>query len=61
MDEVMKAVEMVMQTGKAFELAPQPAPIRKMQHQVTEARRLASEAVGEEPNRRLRILPTRVG
>jgi len=61
MDEVLKAIDSVMQTGKPFELTPQPAPIRKMQHQVSEARRLASEAVGEEPNRRLRILPTRLG
>lgn len=61
MDEVLKAIDIVMQTGKALELTPQPAPLRKMQHQVTEARRLASEAVGEEPNRRIRILPTRVG
>lgn len=61
MDEVLKAIDTVMQTGKPFELAPQPAPIRKMQHQVTEARRVASEAVGEEPHRRLRILPMRLG
>jgi len=61
MDEVLKAIDTVMQTGKPFELAPQPAPIRKMQHQVTEARRVASEAVGEEPHRRLRILPVRLG
>ena len=61
MDEVLKAIDSVMQTGKPFELAPQPAPIRKMQHQVTEARRMASEAVGEEPHRRLRILPMRLG
>jgi stage III sporulation protein SpoIIIAA len=61
MNEVLQAIDTVMQTGKPFELAPQPAPIRKMQHQVTEARRLASESVGEEPHRRLRILPTRVG
>jgi len=61
MQEVLSAIDTVMQTGKPFELAPQPAPIRKMQHQVTEARRVASEAVGEEPHRRLRILPTRLG
>lgn len=61
MEEVLKAVETVLQTGKPFDLTPQPAPIRKMQHQVTEARRLASEAVGEEPNRRIRVLPTRLG
>jgi predicted RNA-binding protein Jag len=58
---VLKAIDTVMQTGKAFELSPQPAQVRKMQHQMAEARRLASEAVGEEPNRRLRLLPTRVG
>lgn len=61
MAEVIKAIETVMQTGKPFELAPQPATIRKMQHQVAEARRLASESVGEEPNRRLRVLPTKLG
>ena len=61
MDEVLQAIDTVMQTGKPFELTPQPAPIRKMQHQVTEARRVASEAIGEEPHRRLRILPMRLG
>jgi len=60
MDEVMQAVEIVLQSGKSYELSPASAPVRKMQHQVAEARRLASESVGEEPNRRLRLLPTRV-
>ena len=60
MDEVMRAIDTVMQTGKPFDLAPQPAPIRKMQHQMAEAKRLASESVGEEPHRRLRVLPTRL-
>jgi stage III sporulation protein SpoIIIAA len=60
MEEVLSAIEIVMQTGKPYELAPQPATIRKMQHQVTEARRVASESVGEEPNRRLRVLPNRL-
>jgi len=60
MEEVLSAIELVMQTGKPYELAPQPATIRKMQHQVTEARRIASESVGEEPHRRLRVLPTRI-
>jgi stage III sporulation protein SpoIIIAA len=61
MDEVLQAIDTVMQTGKPFDLSPQPAPIRKMQHQMTEAKRLASESVGEEPHRRLRVLPTRLG
>ncbi len=61
MEEVMSAIDTVMQTNRPFELSPQPATIRKQQHQVTEARRIASESVGEEPNRRLRILPMRLG
>lgn len=60
MDEVLEAIETVMQTGKPFEVSPQPATVRKLQHQMTESRRVASESVGEEPNRRLRILPTKV-
>ncbi len=61
MEEVLAAIDTVMQTGKPFDLNPQPAPIRKMQHQLAEARRLASESVGEEPHRRLRVLPTKLG
>ena len=60
MEEVLSAIETVIQSGKPYELAPQPATIRKMQHQVTEARRVASESVGEEPNRRLRVLPNKL-
>ena len=56
-----QAIEIVLQSGKPFDLNPAPAPIRKVQHQIAEARRLASESVGEDPNRRLRILPTRLG
>jgi stage III sporulation protein SpoIIIAA len=59
--ETQSGIEIVLQSGKPYELAPAPAPIRKIQHQMTEARRLASESVGEDPNRRLRILPTRLG
>ncbi|MBI3721429.1 MAG: AAA family ATPase [Fimbriimonas ginsengisoli] len=60
-EEVLSAIEAVMQTGKPFDLRPQPAPIRKVQHRISEARRLASESVGVDPERRLRILPTRLG
>lgn len=61
MEEVLQAIDTVIQTGKPFDLNPQPAPIRKMQHQLAEAKRLASESVGEEPHRRLRVLPTKLG
>ncbi|HSI72257.1 MAG TPA: R3H domain-containing nucleic acid-binding protein, partial [Fimbriimonas sp.] len=59
-EELQAAIETVMQSGKPFELAPAPAPVRKVQHQMAEARRMASESVGEEPNRRIRLLPTRL-
>lgn len=60
MDEVLSAIEVVQQTGKPVELAPRSASIRRLQFQMIQARRLASEGVGVEPNRRVRILPTRV-
>jgi len=60
LEEVNAAVEVVLQTGKPFELSPAPAPMRKVQHQIAESKKLASESIGEEPNRRLRLLPTRV-
>lgn len=60
LEEVQLGIETVIQSGKPFELSPAPATVRKAQHRMAEARRLASESVGEEPMRRLRILPTRV-
>ncbi|HLK13974.1 MAG TPA: R3H domain-containing nucleic acid-binding protein [Fimbriimonadaceae bacterium] len=58
--EVEEAVAVVQQTGKPFELPPRSGPIRKLQHKAAEARRMASESVGDDPNRRIRILPTRL-
>jgi stage III sporulation protein SpoIIIAA len=60
LDEVNLGIEIVLQSGKPYELSPAAAPVRKKQHQVAEARRLASESVGEDPNRRLRLLPNRL-
>jgi len=60
LEEVQSGIEIVMQSGKPYELSPASAPVRKLQHQMAEARRLASESVGEDPNRRLRLLPTRL-
>lgn len=60
LQEAQAGIEAVLQSGKPFELNPAPPTIRKMQHQMAEARRLASESVGDDPNRRLRILPTRL-
>lgn len=59
-EEAQMAVDIVLQSGKPYELSPATAPVRKIQHQIAEARRLASESVGEDPHRRLRILPTKI-
>jgi len=55
--EVLEAIEYVKTQGKSYDLSPQPFPIRRLQHQIIEAHRLHSEAFGEEPLRRVRILP----
>ncbi|MDX2065571.1 MAG: AAA family ATPase [Fimbriimonadaceae bacterium] len=60
MAEVEAAIEAVLQTNKPFELSPATAPIRKMQIQFSETRKVACECVGAEPNRRLRLLPLRI-
>ena len=61
MIEARTAIESVIHTGRAIELAPQDARIRKMQHQLIEGKQLASESVGLDPERRIRILPVRLG
>ncbi len=58
--EVSQAIESVLQTGKPVELAPADARTRKLQHQIAEGKKLASESVGQEPQRRLRILPVKL-
>jgi stage III sporulation protein SpoIIIAA len=57
LEEVVDAVKQVLQSNKPIELSPRDARLRKHQHQYVESQRLASEAVGQEPERRLRILP----
>lgn len=56
-EEVLSALEHVRMTGKPIDLLPQDARIRKIQHQVAESKKVASECVGDEPDRRLRLLP----
>ncbi|MDI9636932.1 R3H domain-containing nucleic acid-binding protein [Kamptonema cortianum] len=60
MEEAAKAAQSVIQSGKPVELAPQDARVRKQQHRFIESQRLASESVGQDPQRRLRILPARL-
>ncbi|MFN7171446.1 MAG: R3H domain-containing nucleic acid-binding protein [Fimbriimonadaceae bacterium] len=60
LDEVLDGIESVLLSGKPKDLMPKPSSIRKVQHQVAEARKLASESVGQEPNRFVRILNVRL-
>ena len=60
LDEASAAIEKVLSSGQPFDLTPATATVRKAQHRLAEANRLASESVGEEPNRRLRLLPTKL-
>ena len=58
--EAQDAVANVLHTGRAQELSPQDSRLRKIQHQIVESRKLASESVGLDPQRRLRVLPVRL-
>ncbi|MER3401839.1 MAG: single-stranded DNA-binding protein [Armatimonadota bacterium] len=55
--EAEEGVEYVLSTAQPYELAPQNSYLRRLQHQLIEKYRLLSESVGEEPRRRVRILP----
>ncbi len=39
----------------SLELAPQNSFLRRLQHQIAENYKMASESIGQEPNRRVRI------
>ncbi len=59
-DDVVHGVEQVMATNRPVELKPQDARNRKMQIQLAESKKIAAEAVGQEPDRYVRLLPTRL-
>lgn len=60
MEEAHAGVDLVLATGKPFELAPASPSVRKAQIQIAEARKIASECIGQDPNRRVRLTPTRL-
>lgn len=55
--EAEEGVRRVAETGVPVELRPQNGYNRRMQHQLVVDRNLVSESVGDEPQRRVRILP----
>jgi stage III sporulation protein AA len=57
LEEARQAITNVMNRLEPIELAPRKAYIRRLQHQLVERFNLSSRSVGDEPMRRLRILP----
>lgn len=57
LEEARQAISMVMNRQEPIELAPRKAYIRRLQHQLVERFNLSSRSIGDEPIRRLRILP----
>ncbi len=57
LEEARQAITTVMNRQEPLELAPRKAYIRRLQHQLVERFNLTSRSVGDEPMRRLRILP----
>jgi stage III sporulation protein SpoIIIAA len=56
--EAEEGIRQALDTKQPVELAPQNSYTRRLQHQLVERHQLFSESVGEEPRRRVRILPT---
>lgn len=57
LEEAEAAIERVQQSGEPVELAPQNAYVRRLQHQLVDQAQLTSQSLGDEPRRRLKILP----
>ena len=55
MNEAEQAIEQVISKGKAIELSPQNAYIRRMQHQLAEQFDLATRSIGQDPHRRVSV------
>lgn len=59
LDEAKAAVAKILEGADNIELQPQSSKIRKLQHEFVEQYNLKSESIGEEPERRLRIVNAR--
>lgn len=57
LEEVRKAINIIMDTDKAIDLSPRNAEVRKMQHELIDEYKLDSLSIGQEPARRVRIFP----
>jgi hypothetical protein len=57
LQEVIEGINRVQETGGDVELAPQNSYVRRLQHQLVEQHDMSARSTGDEPNRRLVILP----
>lgn len=55
--EAQEAIDSAMSEKEAVELAPRRSYIRRLQHELVEKHHLTSVSIGDEPNRRLKVLP----
>ncbi len=55
--EAREGIDRAMKSGRAVELAPHNATVRRLQHDLVEKYQLKSESIGEEPHRRVAIYP----
>jgi len=51
---------MIGQNHRPVELKPRDPQVRKVQLQVAEANKYAAECIGQDPYRRIRILPRKI-
>jgi stage III sporulation protein SpoIIIAA len=55
--EAQDAIDRAVDEKIPVELAPRRSYIRRLQHELVEKHRLSSVSIGDEPNRRLKVLP----
>ncbi|MCX7845365.1 MAG: AAA family ATPase [Dictyoglomaceae bacterium] len=55
--EAQEGIEYVLTHEEPYELSPQPAYLRRLQHQLIQEYGLRSESIGVEPNRKVKIFP----
>jgi len=61
LEEAEEAIGEVMRGQQSADLSPQNAYIRRLQHLLAQRYNLTSRSLGQEPQRRVRILPAGVG
>jgi stage III sporulation protein SpoIIIAA len=58
--EAQEAIDTVQSEDIAVELAPRRSYIRRIQHELVEKHMMTSVSIGDEPNRRLKVLPPKM-